>query len=110
MVSEVTSTTQEIVEAILTGEVDDGHDAIESAIAYRSEAMARVLAAGLESGDRVRLVKIRPQYLCGVEGTVAGRPSEGRVPVKIDDGYHTGRYAQTVRVHFEQVERIEEVA
>lgn len=111
MVSEVTNTTQEIVEAILTGEVDDGHEQIRSAIRHRADAMARILAAGLEPGDRVRLVRIKPKYLAGATATVVSRPEGERVELSIDDGEFVGRFnGEVVRAHISSVERIEEVA
>jgi hypothetical protein len=51
------------------------------------------VVASLRIGDRVRLQGVSPQYLNGLEGTVASLPQDGSVPVKLDHPQLARRYA-----------------
>ena len=77
--------SSEIIRAIMAGDADDGlNDIIDAAITRRRQA-ARVAAAKMDVGTRVRLVNVKPKYLGGIEGEIT-RPmnSEGQVMVRLD--------------------------
>lgn len=102
-------TVDEITRAISLGTVDKGLHAIEVACKRRQAATVRTF----QSGERVKLVKVTPQYLVGLEGTVEGIGRK-RIEVKLDyvEGRNYGKFEGQVRMGMavgvtpEMVERI----
>jgi hypothetical protein len=89
----------EIITAIMAGDVDEAISGIEQAIHTRKRYLRDVLiaknTAALTPGTRVVIVgNIKPKYFLGELGTVADRPAKsGCIEVDLDRQI-SGRYRQ----------------
>lgn len=73
-----------LINDILDGELDDHLDALIDAAQARKDTTAKLRAARLQVGDKVRLMNIRPKYLSGATGTVESK-GDTRMRIKLDD-------------------------
>ena len=67
-------------------------------IKYLRKVQTRQIAATLEPGDRVTIVRgIKPQYMIGVRGRIK-RVLQTKVEVEFDPGQYLGRFAGSTSV------------
>jgi hypothetical protein len=87
----------ELLNAILDMEEESDLKQIDNAVRQRHTQLlhdrSRKIAGELRIGDRVRIGGLRPRYLEGLTGHVAGVPSAEKVPVKLDHPQFAQRYA-----------------
>jgi hypothetical protein len=88
-------TADEIVRAIQLGGLDDSLRSIEFALKRRKTAAVK----SFRPGQRVKLVKVSPKYLVGLEGTVQGA-RRTRVDVVFDyvEGRNYGKFESQMRM------------
>ena len=81
--------TEEIINNLLSGELDSRLDEIQGAIKERRKLIRATKAAGsmlsLKVGDRVTLHDLTPKRINGMEGTVVSK-QRTRLSVRMDSG------------------------
>lgn len=95
----MTTSANDVIAAIVRGDMDDDLDALMDTVVARRRNAARRRSASLSIGDRVRLDGISPKALNGATGTVKGR-SRTRIEVVIDKEYAraAGRFASMIEM------------
>jgi hypothetical protein len=74
----------DIIKAVLGGDADDNLDGVMDAVRDRQKLAGRAQFHELHSGDRVRLVNVRPRYLVGAPATIIEK-KQTRISIKIDE-------------------------
>lgn len=102
-------TTEEIIQAIVGGDVDDDLRSIAQACKDRQKAAASTLRYVLKVGDKVAFnSNIRPAYLQGLKAVVRKvNQTTATVDVVEADRYRARRYATGVRCPFTLLDRVE---
>lgn len=78
--------TEDVITAIMNGNVDDDLESIQEAIRARNKVRGDIVRMTITPGTRVRLKNLSPKYLNGLEGTVSTRKRRGkRIPVDLDE-------------------------
>lgn len=104
-----------VLNAILTGQVDDHLEAIVDAVKDRRAIQARVKFHTVKAGDRGVLRNLRPKYLIGAPVTVVDR-KQTRIGVRIDPdwlesrGHRDFKYRGVVTVTPDMLELTQEAS
>lgn len=89
-------TVTEVVVNILNGNLDEGRERIYDALKRRGQISRQIEAATaigtLNTGDKVELHGLRPQYLNGLTGVVLNK-RQTRITVKLDNPELAGKFA-----------------
>lgn len=91
------TSANDVIAAVMRGELDEDLDALLDAVIARRKNAARRRAASLTIGDRVRIEGISPKGMNGATGTVKGMRGK-RVEVEIDKEFarFAGRFASMI--------------
>ena len=84
-------TESQILDAILSGSLDNSHDQIKLAIRRRQEMVSHMQAYILQPGDKFRIKSVSPKYL---EGALVEyvRNIGGAAPIKVKFVYGARRF------------------
>lgn len=101
-------TSQDIVSAIISGDLDDDFDTIKQAIKMRGEHLAQARRLSLKPGDTVVFTNLRPKYLIGLEAEVV-KINPKKVVLKCPDKPEYGRFAGSSNVSCQpdMIEKVE---
>jgi hypothetical protein len=100
----------EVVDAILAGQLDEELGTIREVCTDRMQQRASGLRYKLRAGDRVRVVThgvIRPHYLDGLTAVVR-KVNKTTVTIDFEDQQTAGRFARGCRCPIMHVEKIED--
>ncbi len=88
----------QVITAILTGEVDDDFDRIAIALKERRKSLSAAKLLTFKRGDRVKVVPpISPKYMAGATGKVV-KLGNSRIDIELDE--QVGRYPSGVAIGF----------
>ena len=97
---------EQVVNAIITGKMDDGLDQLFEAIRFRRSARNIVKAMSFNVGQKVRFVKGRPKYLIGLTAIIT-KLNNKTVSICFEDKKAAGKFGLgPIRCPFSLIETV----